>query len=131
MTDPEAAVPGAFVPRRVDKPWGSELIWALTDRYCGKIITIETGRRLSLQYHERKDEAIYVTTGRLLLHLEDDAGAMTTRELGPGGAAHVATGRRHRYEAIERVELVEVSTPELGDVVRIEDDFGREGTSTP
>ncbi|GAC1673633.1 MAG: hypothetical protein NVS9B8_16300 [Candidatus Limnocylindrales bacterium] len=131
MTDPEAAAPGAFVPRRVDKPWGSELIWALTDRYCGKIITIETGRRLSLQYHERKDEAIYVTTGRLRLHLEDDAGAMTTRELGPGEAARVAIGRRHRYEAIERVELVEVSTPELGDVVRIEDDFGREGTSTP
>jgi len=131
MTDSEAAAPGAFVPRRVDKPWGSELIWALTDRYCGKIITIETGRRLSLQYHERKDEAIYVTTGRLLLHLEDDAGAMTTRELGPGEAARVAIGRRHRYEAIERVELVEVSTPELGDVVRIEDDFGREGTSTP
>jgi mannose-6-phosphate isomerase len=123
--------PGAFATRRVDKPWGNELIWALTDSYCGKVITIETGRRLSLQYHERKDEAIFVTSGRLLLHLEDDAGMMTTRELGPGDAAHVAVGRRHRYEAIERVELVEVSTPELDDVVRVEDDFGREGTSNP
>ena len=123
--------PGAFVPRWVDKPWGNELIWALTDSYCGKVITIETGRRLSLQYHERKDEAIFVTSGRLLLHLEDDAGTLTTRELGPGDAAHVAVGRRHRYEAIERVELVEVSTPELDDVVRVEDDFGREGTSHP
>jgi mannose-6-phosphate isomerase-like protein (cupin superfamily) len=121
----------AFQPRRVPKPWGEELIWALTDRYCGKVITIETGRRLSLQYHEQKDEAIFVIAGRLRLLLEDDAGSMVTRELGPGEGAHVAVGRRHRYEAIERVELVEVSTPELDDVVRVEDDFGREGTSAP
>ena len=121
----------AVQPRRVAKPWGHELIWALTDRYCGKIIVIETGKRLSLQYHEQKDEAILVLSGRLRLFLEDDGGSMTTTELGPGGSAHVRTGRRHRYEAIERVELVEVSTPELDDVVRVEDDFGREGTSAP
>jgi mannose-6-phosphate isomerase len=121
----------AFVPRRVDKPWGSELIWALTDRYCGKVITIETGKRLSLQYHEQKVESILVINGRLRLHLEDDAGAMTQRELGAGDTSHIPVGRRHRFEAIERVELVEVSTPELGDVVRVEDDFGREGTSNP
>jgi mannose-6-phosphate isomerase len=127
----EALEPGAFVTRRVDKPWGHELIWALTDRFCGKVIVIETGRRLSLQYHEQKDESILVTSGRLLLHLENGDGGMTTRELGPGEAAHIAVGRRHRYEALERVELVEVSTPELADVVRIEDDFGREGTSNP
>ncbi|HUQ78697.1 MAG TPA: cupin domain-containing protein [Patescibacteria group bacterium] len=120
-----------FAPRRVSKPWGSELIWALTDRYCGKVITIETGRRLSLQYHEEKDEAILVTSGRLRLHLEGVDGEMAVRELGPGEAAHVPVGRRHRYEAIERVELVEVSTPEIGDVIRVEDDFGREGTSAP
>jgi mannose-6-phosphate isomerase-like protein (cupin superfamily) len=120
-----------FVPRRVAKPWGEELIWALTDRYCGKVITIEPGRRLSLQYHEQKDEAILVVRGRLRLVLENERGEVEVSELGPGDAAHVAVGRRHRYEAIERVELVEVSTPELNDVVRIEDDFGREGTSTP
>ena len=120
-----------FVPRRVAKPWGEELIWALTDRYCGKVITIETGRRLSLQFHEQKDEAILVVRGRLRLLLENDHGADEVSELGPGDSVHVAVGRRHRYEAIERVELVEVSTPELGDVVRIEDDFGREGTSAP
>ena len=132
MTDPAApARPGAIETRRVDKPWGNELIWALTDRYCGKLITIETGRRLSLQYHEQKDEALVVLSGRLLLHIEDDAGEMTSRELGAGDAAHVAVGRRHRFEALERVELVEVSTPEIGDVVRVEDDFGREGTSIP
>jgi mannose-6-phosphate isomerase-like protein (cupin superfamily) len=131
VTDPRTTQPGAIETRLVDKPWGSELIWALTDRYCGKLITIETGRRLSLQYHVQKDEALLVLSGRLLLHIEDDAGEMTSRELGAGDAAHVAVGRRHRFEAIERVELVEVSTPELGDVVRVEDDFGREGTSNP
>jgi len=125
----EASPDEVFTPRVVAKPWGQELIWALTDRYCGKVITIDTGRRLSLQYHEQKDEAILVTSGRLRLHLEGDDGVMTTSELGPGEAAHVAVGRRHRYEAIERVELMEVSTPELDDVVRLEADFGREGTS--
>ena len=121
----------AAAPRRVDKPWGHELIWVLTDRYCGKVIVIETGRRLSLQYHERKDESVYVISGRLRLHLEDDAGLMTVRELGPGDSARVPVGRRHRFEAAERVELIEVSTPEVDDVIRVEDDFGREGTSTP
>ena len=126
-----SADPAIAVPRRVPKPWGEELIWALTDRYCGKVITIETGRRLSLQYHEYKDEAIFVTKGRLLLLLENDRGVDELRELGPGEGAHVPVGRRHRYEALERVELIEVSTPELDDVIRIEDDFGREGTSAP
>jgi mannose-6-phosphate isomerase len=125
------AEPGTVETRRVDKPWGHELIWALTDRYCGKVIVIETGRRLSLQYHEQKDEAILVMSGRLLLHLDDDDGRMTTRELAAGAAAHIPVGRRHRFEALERVELIEVSTPELGDVIRVEDDFGREGTSKP
>jgi mannose-6-phosphate isomerase len=127
-TAPAAAVQ---IPRRVEKPWGNELIWALTDRYCGKIITIDTGSRLSLQYHERKDESIQVLTGRLRLELEDDAGALVARELGPGDGAHVPVLRRHRYEAIERVELIEISTPEIDDVVRLEDDYGREGTSAP
>jgi len=124
------AGPDVVLPRRIDKPWGSELIWALTDRYCGKVITIETGKRLSLQYHEQKVESILVLSGRLRLHIED-GGVMTARELGPGGTAHVPVLTPHRFEAIERVELVEVSTPELGDVVRVEDDFGREGTSNP
>jgi len=116
-------------PRRVDKPWGHELIWALTDRYCGKILVIETGRRLSLQRHEVKDESILVMSGRLKLFLEDDEGVVQETELGPGDARRVMTGRIHRYQAIERCELLEVSTPELDDVVRLQDDFGREGTS--
>jgi mannose-6-phosphate isomerase len=117
--------------RRVDKPWGHELIWAHTDAYVGKILVIEAGKRLSLQKHVVKDESILVSSGRLRLWLEDDAGEIRTEELGPGESRHVPTGRIHRYEAIERCELLEVSTPELDDVVRIEDDFGREGTSAP
>jgi mannose-6-phosphate isomerase len=119
------------VTRRVEKPWGHELVWAETERYAGKILVIETGRRLSLQYHERKLESIRVLSGRLRLHLEDAAGEMQILELGPGECRLVPVGRRHRFEAIERVELFEVSSPELDDVVRVSDDFGREGSSAP
>ena len=117
-------------PRRVEKPWGHELIWAETDRYAGKILVIEAGRRLSLQYHDRKLESIFVVSGRLRLHLEDATGVVRVEEIGPGAARLVPVGRRHRYEAIDRVEIFEVSSPELDDVVRISDDFGLEGTST-
>jgi len=117
--------------RRVEKPWGHELIWAHTDRYVGKVLVIEAGRRLSLQRHLVKDESIYVTAGRLRLYLEDETGAVNVEELVAGDHRRVPTGRIHRYEAIERTELMEVSTPELDDVVRLEDDFGREGTSAP
>jgi len=123
MSDPAA--------RRVEKPWGHELIWAHTDRYVGKILVIETGHRLSLQRHEIKDETILVRGGRLRLYLEGDDGVVHSEELGPGEHRHVPTGRIHRYEAIERCELIEVSTPELDDVIRLEDDFGREGTNAP
>ena len=117
--------------RRVQKPWGHELIWAVTDRYVGKVLVIEAGQRLSLQRHEIKDESILVTSGRMRLYLEDEGGVVRVEELGPGDHRHVRTGRIHRYEAIERTELMEVSTPELDDVIRLEDDFGREGTSAP
>ena len=117
--------------RRVDKPWGHELIWAHTDAYVGKILVIEAGQRLSLQRHEIKDESILLLSGRLELTLEDATGGIVVEELGPGDHRRVATGRIHRYAAIERCELIEVSTPELDDVIRLEDDFGRQGTSAP
>jgi len=118
--------------RRVEKPWGHELIWAHTERYVGKVLVIEPGKRLSLQKHLAKDESIYVVRGRLRLHLEDDAGVVQVLELGPGAHRRIAPGRIHRFEATDvRVELLEVSTPELDDVVRLEDDFGRKGTSAP
>jgi mannose-6-phosphate isomerase len=126
MSDDRAAA-----ARRVEKPWGHELIWAHTDRYVGKILVIEAGQRLSLQRHVVKDESIFVTSGRLRLYLEDASGTVRVEELTAGDHRHVATGRIHRYEAIERTELMEVSTPELDDVVRLEDDFGREGTNAP
>ena len=119
------------VARRVDKPWGHELIWAHTDHYVGKILVIEAGKRLSLQRHEVKEESIYVTSGRLRLYLEDERGTVQVEELTAGAYRHVPIGRIHRFEAIERTELMEVSTPELDDVIRLEDDFGREGTNAP
>ena len=123
--------PPGSLPRRVDKPWGYELVWAHAERYVGKIIVIETGKRLSLQHHEVKDEWIHVLSGRLALTLQNDAGEIEVRELGPGEGAHVAVPRVHRFAAIETCMLIEVSTPELNDVVRLEDDFGREGTNAP
>ena len=116
--------------RRVEKPWGHEKIWAHTERYVGKVLVIEPGRRLSLQKHLKKDESILVVAGVLRLHLENDAGEIALHDLPAGASCRIPTGRVHRFEALEeRVELVEVSTPELDDVVRLEDDFGREGTS--
>ncbi len=116
---------GGSAARRVEKPWGFELIWAQTDHYVGKLLVVETGHRLSLQLHRRKDESIYVAAGKLRLHLENDDGEIVTREMLPGEHCHIPVGRRHRFEAIERVEILEVSTPDLDDVVRVEDDYGR------
>ncbi|HEU4573095.1 MAG TPA: cupin domain-containing protein [Candidatus Limnocylindrales bacterium] len=116
---------------RVSKPWGEERIWVWTDQYAGKVITIEQGKRLSLQYHEAKDESVLVLSGRLRLHLEDGSGQMRAIDLGPGESRRVPVGRRHRFEALERTELIEVSGPQLDDVVRVEDDYGREGTTAP
>lgn len=115
----------------VNKPWGSELIWTHTDRYVGKLISINAGQRLSLQFHHKKDESLYVIDGTLNLHLENADGAVEQIKMGPGDFARVHTGRIHRFEAITDTKLIEVSTPELDDVVRLEDDYGREGTSDP
>jgi mannose-6-phosphate isomerase-like protein (cupin superfamily) len=118
-------VSGGERARRVDKPWGYELIWAHTDRYAGKLLVVETGKRLSLQLHRVKDESIYLVAGKLRLYLENDDGEIATRDMDPGDYSRIPVGRRHRFEAIERAEILEVSTPELDDVVRIEDDHGR------
>ena len=96
--------------KRVEKPWGYELVFAATDRYCGKIIFVRAGEQLSLQFHRKKDETIYVQSGR---------------------AFHLAAGTVHRIRAIEDTVLLEVSTPETEDVVRLEDRYGRKGTSAP
>jgi mannose-6-phosphate isomerase-like protein (cupin superfamily) len=115
----------------VPKPWGSELIWAHTEDYVGKVLNIDSGKRLSLQYHQDKVETILVVAGRLLLHFGESADAIETKELEVGDHFHVPARLVHRFEALEDTRLVEVSTPELDDVVRVSDDFGRQGTTAP
>jgi mannose-6-phosphate isomerase len=109
---------------RVEKPWGYELHWAKTDRYVGKVIHINKGHALSLQYHNVKDETIYLWSGKLLFEIEID-GVLTKREMQPGEAVHVTPKTVHRMTAIEDVDVFEASTPELHDVVRLEDRYGR------
>jgi mannose-6-phosphate isomerase-like protein (cupin superfamily) len=116
--------------RRVEKPWGYEIVFAETERYAGKILHLEAGHSLSLQFHERKDETIYVLSGEVLLEVEEN-GTMTRRRLAPGAAYRIRPGVRHRMRAETATDLAEVSSPELDDVVRLEDDFGREGTNAP
>jgi quercetin dioxygenase-like cupin family protein len=113
--------PGVF---RVDKPWGYELLWAKTDRYVGKIIHVNAGQALSLQYHNQKTETVYLASGRLLYELQEGE-RLVGRELSPGDRIHVPAGTVHRMTAIEDADIFEVSTPELDDVVRLEDRYGR------
>jgi quercetin dioxygenase-like cupin family protein len=115
-------------PVRVDKPWGYELHWAKTERYVGKLIHITKGHALSLQYHNKKDETIFLFAGKLLYEYQED-GTMVQREMLPGDRIHVPPPTVHRMTAIEDCDVFEVSTPELDDVVRLEDRYGREGTS--
>lgn len=115
---------------RVDKPWGYELRWAITDRYLGKLIHVDAGKSLSLQYHVQKDETIFVLSGDLDLVLEDEHGAVNTHRLTAGMSARVRPGRRHRFRAVSDVDICEVSSPEIDDVVRLEDDYGRAGTAS-
>jgi len=110
---------------KVDKPWGHELIWAKTDRYVGKILHIKAGEALSLQYHRVKDETIMVLTGKLRFEHFADGEAPRTTELGPREPFHVTPGMRHRMTALEDTDVLEVSTTELDDVVRLEDRYGR------
>jgi mannose-6-phosphate isomerase-like protein (cupin superfamily) len=119
-------------PRRVEKPWGWELIWAETDRYVGKILFVAAGQSLSLQYHERKDESWYVQSGRAKLELGSSGDAVLNEVvIGAGEAFHYPPGTVHRVSALEDTTILEVSTPDLDDVVRLADAYGREGTSEP
>jgi quercetin dioxygenase-like cupin family protein len=120
-------------PKRVDKPWGYEIWWARTDRYVGKILHINAGAALSLQYHNVKDETIMVQSGRVLFETRgrEETGTLRRAEMGPGEVFHITPGTVHRMTGLTDCDLVEVSTPELEDVVRLEDRYGREGTSKP
>jgi mannose-6-phosphate isomerase len=116
--------------RRVDKPWGYELIWAETPRYVGKVLHIASGHRLSRQYHERKDETFFVQSGEMDLEVGDGPDRRTLR-MRPQEAFHCPPRTVHRMIAVTDVDVFEVSTPELDDVVRLEDAYGRTGSSKP
>jgi quercetin dioxygenase-like cupin family protein len=109
----------------VEKPWGYELIWAKTERYVGKILHLRKGESLSFQYHRVKEETIRVLVGRIRFESATERGARDVRLLSPGDGAHIPAGLRHRMEALEECDVLEVSTPELDDVVRLEDRYGR------
>jgi mannose-6-phosphate isomerase-like protein (cupin superfamily) len=112
-------------PRRIDKPWGHELIWAETDRYVGKILHVRAGHALSLQYHERKDETIHLLSGRVRFWVGPSVEALTERPLPQGESVRITPGTVHRMEALTDVDILEASTAELDDVVRLEDRYGR------
>lgn len=109
---------------RVEKPWGYELRWATTDRYVGKVIHVNAGHALSLQYHNVKDETILLWSGRITFEIEEN-GERVSREMSPGDHVHITPGTVHRMTAIEDSDIFEVSTSELEDVVRLDDRYGR------
>jgi mannose-6-phosphate isomerase len=123
----------AEIPKRVEKPWGYELWWARTDRYVGKILHLRKGESLSLQYHNVKDETILLQSGRLLFETRPagEQGELRRIEMKPGDVFHITPGTLHRMTGLEDCDILEVSTPELEDVVRLEDRYGRAGTSKP
>ena len=118
---------GPYRGARVEKPWGYELIWAQTDRYAGKILHIEAGHSLSLQYHRAKDETLYLLSGSLVLEVGDSDVQQEVIEMHVGESIHLPPGRRHRLHATTCCDVLEASTPELDDVVRLVDRYGREG----
>jgi mannose-6-phosphate isomerase len=118
-------------PRKVEKPWGWELVWAETGAYVGKLLFVRAGESLSLQYHEVKDESWLVQEGRARLELGEVGGALEPIEIVPGDAFRFRPGTVHRVTALEDTLVIEVSTAHLDDVVRLEDRYGREGTTAP
>jgi mannose-6-phosphate isomerase len=124
---PEPRV-GRAEDSRVDKPWGYELRWAVTDRYLGKVLHVNKGEALSLQYHELKDEWLLVTRGTVDMELGVEDGQLKTHRMREGDSVHLMPLTRHRITAVEDSDIYEVSTPEIEDVVRLEDRYGRAGT---
>jgi mannose-6-phosphate isomerase-like protein (cupin superfamily) len=121
-----------FEPRRVEKPWGFELLWAQAEEYAGKLLHVQAGHSLSLQFHRVKDESWYVQEGRVELELGEPGDPVLNIEVvGPGRCFRFPPGTVHRVRALEDATIVEVSTPQLDDVVRLEDAYGRAGTSEP
>jgi mannose-6-phosphate isomerase-like protein (cupin superfamily) len=130
--DAGSLAPWAVETRRVDKPWGYELIWAVTETYVGKVLFVKAGESLSLQYHELKDESWLIQSGRARIELGAVGDEQLAEEVvGPGAAFHYTPATVHRITAVEDTTILEVSTAHLDDVVRLADSYGREGTSAP
>jgi mannose-6-phosphate isomerase len=122
----------SFQPERVEKPWGYELIWAKSEDYAGKILFVRAGHALSLQFHREKDESWYVLEGRAELQLgEVGQAVLMTEVVGAGAAFRFRPGTVHRVRAVDDTTILEVSTPQLDDVVRLEDEYGREDSTQP
>jgi mannose-6-phosphate isomerase len=122
----------SFKPDRVEKPWGYELVWAKAEGYAGKLLFVRAGQALSLQFHREKDESWYVLDGRAELQLGEVGQAVLNTEIvGAGAAFRFRPGTVHRVSAVEDTTILEVSTPQLDDIVRLEDQYGREGTTQP
>lgn len=120
------STPAGSAPQsRVEKPWGHEIWWAQTDKYAGKLLIVKAGERLSVQMHRQKDETSYLLSGRLILVQGASEDELTEREIGPGVSWRNEPGLVHTIEAIEDATVLEVSTPELDDVVRLSDRYGR------
>ena len=116
----------AVDPERVEKPWGYELIWAVTDQYAGKLLAVHAGHQLSLQFHREKDESWYLLEGRAELEFAAPGEkAISSEVVTPGAAFRIRPGTVHRIRALEDTVMLEVSTPHLDDVVRLEDQYGR------
>lgn len=132
MADPAGRVSGRVSVRIVPKPWGHEMIWAVTDRYVGKLLHVRAGHSLSVQYHERKDETIHLLSGSMVYRVGDAAGG-ELRDVGlkPGESYRNVPGTVHQMEALTDCDVLEASTPDLDDVVRLSDRYGREGTNAP
>ena len=126
MSEPLADISPVQGSTRVEEPWGHEMIWARTPKYVGKILHIKAGEKLSLQFHRVKDETIHVQTGRMRFLVEED-GQMVERVLNPGDSYHIVPNTKHRMIAETDCDILEASTPELEDVVRLEDSYGRIG----
>jgi mannose-6-phosphate isomerase-like protein (cupin superfamily) len=116
---------------KVPKPWGHETIWARSDRYVGKILHINAGQELSVQYHNKKDETVHLLSGELVYRVQGDADLLEDVQLKLGESFRITPGTIHQIVAVTDCDVLEVSTPELDDVVRLSDKYGREGTSTP
>ena len=110
--------------KHVEKPWGHETIWAHTDAYVGKVLFIRAGQKLSLQYHKIKEETIYLFSGEMVFTVQE-GGDLSVKTMRAGDEYHLPPGTKHRMEAVQDCQVFEVSTPELDDVVRLEDAYGR------